>query len=229
MKKFSAHLIVLFIITISACSTARNESSKTNNFIVNKEEKVSGLNLHEYANVWWQWTRTMSKQESPLIDRTGEQCHVNQFGGVWFLAGGYGSSRISRKCTIPEGKYIFFPVINMVYWSESEVNYNCDEIKRKSALNNDKLLVINVTLDGENIPEAKNFRLKSEKCFDLLGLIKRNQQHSTKLPAATDGYWLMLKPLPKGHHKLSFYAQYNRYDSAYGQMAQDIEYEIEVK
>ena len=48
-------------------------------------------------------------------------------------------------------------------------------------------------------------------------------------PAATDGYWLMLKPLAKGHHQLKFSAQYNRANGAFGKMVQDIEYEIEVK
>lgn len=39
----------------------------------------------------------------------------------------------------------------------------------------------------------------------------------------------MLKPLAKGKHKLTFSAQYNRLNGAFGEMAQDIEYEIDIK
>ncbi|MBL7003580.1 MAG: hypothetical protein ISR69_06110, partial [Gammaproteobacteria bacterium] len=45
--------------------------------VVKNNEKVSGLNQHEYANMWWQWAVSMSDKESPLIDRTGINCSVN--------------------------------------------------------------------------------------------------------------------------------------------------------
>ena len=222
------------VVFISACGSTNNEELAIENvkpsqdYIVGIDRKVSGKYLHEYANIWWQWTKTMPKQESPVIDRTGLKCHVNQSGDVWFLAGGYGSSKISRKCTIPEGKHIFFPVINMVYWPNKGAKLSCNSVKESAALNNDKLLSINVQLDGQKIPEASDYRIESNQCFDLLGLIPAKYNVPKVYPTATDGYWLMLKPLPIGKHKLKFSAQYNRPDGAYGDMAQDIEYEIEV-
>ena len=85
-------------------------------FMVFPGEEVHSKSLEDYANMWWQWTYTMPKEVSPVRDNTGENCHVGQKGDVWFLAGGYGTSKISRECVIPEGKHIFFPVINMVYY-----------------------------------------------------------------------------------------------------------------
>ena len=50
-----------------------------------------------------------------------------------------------------------------------------------------------------------------------------------RYPAATDGYWLMLKPLSKGKHQLKFSASYSREGEPYGEMMQDIEYVLEVE
>jgi len=228
-------IVLSLVILISACADTNEkislteETKATNSLIVNMDKKVSGKFLHEYANVWWQWTKTMTQQESPVIDRTGDKCNVNQQGNVWFLAGGYGSSKISRKCIIPQGKHIFFPIINMIYFPKRAGGSTCESVKRGAALNNDNLLLINAELDGEIIPEAREYRIKSDKCFDLLGLIPDELNAPKVYPAATDGYWLMLKPLSKGKHKLKFSAQYNRVNGAFGQMAQDIEYEIDVQ
>jgi hypothetical protein len=228
-------ILLSLVLFISACADTNEkilpteEVKITNDSIIGIDEKVSGKFLHEYANTWWQWTRTMDTYESPVRDRVGDKCSVNQSGDVWFLAGGYGSSKISRKCIIPEGKHIFFPIINMAYWPKRGGSTTCESVKKSAALNNDNVLLINVELDGENIPEAKEYRIKSDKCFDLLGLIPDKLNPPKVYPAATDGYWLMLKPLAKGKHKLKFSAQYNRVNGAFGQMAQDIEYEIEVQ
>ena len=92
--------------------------------IVNNDEQVSDVYLHDYTNMWWQWAVSMNEKDSPVRDRTGSKCHVNQIGPVWFLAGGYGSSKINRKCSIPADKYIFFPVINMLYYPPTKYT-NC--------------------------------------------------------------------------------------------------------
>lgn len=204
-------------------------ASEFYNMAVHSGDEVSGKPLAEYANIWWQWTYTMPKELSPVRDKTGENCHQGQGGDVWFLAGGYGSSRISRKCTIPEGKYIFFPIINMVYYPRSDSNLACETVKKSAALNNDELLNISVELDGVSSENPAHYRLSSPDCFDLLGLIPKEENAPKVYPAASDGYWVMLKPLKKGKHVLKFSAQYDRENGAYGKMLQDIYYEIMVQ
>ena len=88
--------VILLSLVIFICAyadtNARNSPSDEietiNAFVVGIGEKVSDKFLHEYANTWWQWTKTMSRQDSPVIDRIGDKCHANQSGSVWFLAGG---------------------------------------------------------------------------------------------------------------------------------------------
>lgn len=197
--------------------------------MVQPGELVAGKRLDEYANTWWQWTYTMPKEISPVRDTTGRYCHVGQQGEVWFLAGGYGSSKIKRICEIPEGKHIFFPVINMAYWPRNEGSISCESVKRSAALNNDELLSIEVELNSMKAQNPAETRLASENCFNLLGLVPKEFNPPNVYPAATDGYWVMLKPLSKGTHVLKFNAMYDREKGAYSKMAQDIEYEIVVK
>lgn len=192
-------------------------------------DNVHSKSLEDYANMWWQWTYTMSKEDSPVRDRTGENCHIGQKGNVWFLAGGYGTSKISRECVIPEGKHIFFPVINMVYYPGKNRSLSCEDAKSAAALNNDELLSIEITVDSLISSNPNHTRISSEECFDLLGLIPKEYNAPRIYPAATDGFWIMLKPLSKGEHLLKFNAQYDRDKGGYSKMAQDIEYKIIIK
>lgn len=196
---------------------------------VHKGESIAGKPLEDYVNNWWQWSKSMPKQLSPVRDITGENCHQGQQGNVWFLAGGYGSSHISRTCTIPEGKHVFFPIINMVYYPKQGAAPSCESVKKSAALNNDELLNIHIEVDSIQAQNPAHYRLSSADCFDLLGLLPKEMDAPRIYPSATDGYWVMLKPMSKGKHTLRFSAQYDRANGAYGRMVQDIHYDIIVK
>lgn len=222
MNKIIITFITL-IISLQAVSNTLEES------MVYPGEFIDGKPLVEFANIWWQWTYTMPQEVSPVRDITGANCHQGQRGDVWFLAGGYGSSTIKRKCEIPLGKHIFFPVINMLYYPSRNSSLTCSAAKKSAALNNDKLLTITIELDGMHASNPAHSRLTPEGCFDLLGLVSRDLNPPKIYPSASDGYWIMLKPLTKGTHILKFQAKYNRDKGAYSKMAQDIEYELIIK
>jgi hypothetical protein len=196
--------------------------------IVDKEDKVDGKPLDEYAGIWWQWAYSMPDRDSPIIDKTGEKCDVNQEGPVWFLAGGYGSSKIKRSCVVPSDKYIFFPVINMVHYSKVPGAMTCRQAQKSAAMNNNYLTSFVVTVDGEKIVNPAFHRYQSPDCFDLLGMVPKELHAPRVYPAAADGYWVMLRPLPSGLHKIAFHAEYNNPGKSYGRMVQDIEYSIDV-
>jgi len=232
--KYTALISILVLslgMPMAASASKSQQQLVDKSLIVNLDEKVDDKFLHEYANIWWQWAESMSREYSPVVDTVGEFCDVNQQGDVWFLASGYGNSLISRHCVIPADKHIFFPVINMAFWPnlKAETKSTCQSVKQGAALNNDELLTINVTIDGKSVDKPERFRLKSEKCFDLLGMVDRKYNPPILYPAASDGYWIMMRPLSKGHHKITFSAQYFREGIAYGKMAQDISYELDVQ
>jgi hypothetical protein len=219
--------LVILVFTLTISSTIK--ASSLEEYMIQPNEVVDGNTINDYVNIWWQWAYSMPNESSPVRDVTGERCHVGQHGKVWFLAGGYGTSKIRRRCTIPEGKYIFFPVINMVYWPKQKGSLSCEDAKKYAALNNDELLSIEINLNEAHASNPAHTRLSSEKCFNLLGLVPLEYNPPNVYPAASDGYWVMLKPLEKGLHTLKFNAIYDREKGPYSKMAQDIEYEIIVE
>jgi len=226
LRKFAA---LSTFLMVSHLVVGNTNASNFDDFTVQVDEFVGDQPVQDYVNTWWQWSESMPKQLSPVRDYTGKHCHVGQKGEVWFLAGGYGSSTINRQCEIPYGKHVFFPIINMLYYPRYEGSTTCDRVKEKAALNNDHLLDIYVELDGVAAWNPASSRMSSSKCFDLLGLIPEKYNAPEVFPSATDGYWVMLKPLSRGQHILRFQAGYGRENSNFGQMMQDIEYEIIVR
>lgn len=189
-----------------------------------------GRSPAQLTSLWWQWAQAVPENVNPLRDRTGAHCAEGQQGGVWFLGGGFGSSKIRRVCTLPRGKAVFFPIINMVYWRSKEGGaFTCAQAKAHAALNNEAALDLFAELDGVPLPDAKQYRVSSEHCFDLFAGMPESQRPFDAYPAATDGYWLLLKPLEPGRHFLRFGGRYNRSSSDYGRMVQDIEYELIVQ
>lgn len=191
---------------------------------------IVGLTPAQLSNEWWQWAHSAPADVNPVRDRSGANCGVGQNGPVWFLAGGYGSSKIHRVCSVPYGKAIFFPVINMVYWPQSDnSSFTCDQAKAAAALNNDTAIDLYAALDGVVIRDVKQYRVSSKECFDVFARMPPSQRPYTAHPSASDGYWLLLNPLKRGHHFLKFGGRYNRNSRDYGRMVQDIEYELVVQ
>jgi hypothetical protein len=62
---------------------------------------------------WWQWALAEPAEDNPLLDTTGQFAAVNQQGRVWFVAGSLSSKPITRTFTVPAGKALFFPIVNV--------------------------------------------------------------------------------------------------------------------
>ncbi|MGA3770922.1 hypothetical protein ACI2UW_16395 [Ralstonia nicotianae] len=170
---------------------------------------------------------SIPQETSPLRDSTGANCGTAQQGAVWFLAGGFGSSKIRRTCVVPANKPLFFPVVNMLYYpAKGNDTYTCGEAKAAAALNNESAIDLFVELNGVALQDVKRYRVASDKCFDIFERIQPELHPYKAYPSASDGYWILLKPLQRGRYTLKFGGRYNRESSAYGHMVQDIEYEL---
>ncbi|MHA6897021.1 hypothetical protein ACQUJT_23535 [Ralstonia pseudosolanacearum] len=188
---------------------------------------VSGRSVGQLSAEWWQWAMSIPPETSPLRDSTGANCGTAQQGAVWFLAGGFGSSKFRRTCVIPANRPLFFPVVNMLYYpAMGNDTYTCGQAKAAAALNNESAIDLFVELNGVALQDVKRYRVASDKCFDIFERIQPEQRPYKAYPSASDGYWILLKPLQRGRYTLKFGGRYNRESSAYGHMVQDIEYEL---
>lgn len=218
---------VALLIAIAVIPLTANASD---DFVLPAGTPVDGRTASQLTTDWWQWAMSIPAETSPVRDLTGSNCAVGQQGSVWFLAGGYGSSKIHRACSIPEGKILFFPLINMGYWPQKGNNsMTCQQAKAGAALNNETAIDLFAEIDGIAINELKQYRISSNECFDIFERIPSGQHPYNASPSASDGYWLSLKPLQKGHHTLKFGGRYNRNSSSFGHMVQDIEYDLMVQ
>src|SRR5262249_16121302 len=66
-----------------------------------------GNTYAEWSVLWWRWFISLAVPDNPV---SGAPCSNGQVGSVWFLAGVPGTN--SFNCTIPNGKTLFFPIIN---------------------------------------------------------------------------------------------------------------------
>jgi hypothetical protein len=81
-------------------------------FIAPPETLPGGLSYQQWSAKWWQWAWSIPFSTNPILDTTGADCGVDQSGPVWYLAGTAGFNA-ERDCTLPAGKMIFFPIVNL--------------------------------------------------------------------------------------------------------------------
>jgi len=170
---------------------------------------------------WWQWVFSVPASRTPLIDATGARCGEGQSGAVWFLAGylagGYGGTppitSVTRACTVPVGKTLFFPLVNAEYdpWGVEPVP-TADELRAGVRDLVDGTTDRYATLDGVAIPHLDRGRGAAGPFTydipaggdDLLTLWGYPGAPRTVGRAYSAGYWLMLPPLAPGRHVLRF-------------------------
>lgn len=152
---------------------------------------------------------------NPATDTTGIHCGEGQAGPVWFLAGIFGSGTITRDCTVPAGKALFFPLANGVFGAGAfdceptvpGVTCNLATLRIAAAASMDAVTLA-ASLDGKALKKLHDQRVQSPvvtltyPADSVFGV-----PPGTYTPNVADGYWLMLAPLSVGAHTLHFKAE----------------------
>jgi hypothetical protein len=165
-----------------------------------------------WAAAWWQWALGIPLAVNPLVDTTGEHCAQRQVDAVWFLAGSVSPTPVVRTCAIPEGKSLFFPLINTIYGAflNDPPSTRTDEFVR-AAGSCTVPVQISVSLDGHDVPKATRFftgASGSQSPFfnvqlppgNVFGFDETVVPELVLSPSAEQGYYLFLRPLRRGSH-----------------------------
>ncbi|AMK74894.1 hypothetical protein A1342_01070 [Methylomonas methanica] len=178
---------------------------------------------------WWQFMSSIPAFENPLLDQTGAKCLVGQRGDIWFLGGlmgvtpegevAQGGGVVTRNCSIPQGKKLFFPVINSVVFDSPDIcgqgsdSFSYEDMREQVSNQTDAAIDMKVTLDGREVRNLKRFRpqpidisLPENSAWDALCRAFDLGGVPAGIYAGTqDGYYLTLNPLPVGQHQLKIH------------------------
>ena len=186
-----------------------NDNNNANNSlsiaVFSANSKPYGLTYGDWTAKWWQWGYSIPKDINPAYDDTGKNCAQKQNGPVWFLAGTYGHA-VNRKCDIPAGKAILFPILNSeCSFAEFPNLKSLSELRLCAKTIQDQVTTLNATMDRVPIFNLHKYRIQSPPFTftlpqnNILGL-----PSNVTTQAIADGNWVFLKPLSPGSHKITF-------------------------
>ena len=138
---------------------------------------------------WVRWAASSSRLSNPISDTSGKHAAVHQPDDVWFLAGTFGGTA-HRRCAVPSGVPIFFPVINMWEWPATGP---ASQLSHPVAA---------LVVDG--VP-AELVEINTPVPFEVAGAAGNPITRSRKpIPTAVWGLWRKLEALPEGSHTIRF-------------------------
>ena len=183
-------------LSVVLCCVAWVPSQAQEQVQVQPGSLIAGFSPLELSERWWQWAFSFERVRSPIADRTGQMCASRQSGDVWFLAGTYGTARVVRTCHVPQGKFLFFPLINYVTFRGENSEEPCSSLIERAAKLTDSPFALVLEVDGRQAKDLQLHRLASTTCFSLVP--------GEPLDAAGNGYYVALAPLAKGVHVINF-------------------------
>jgi hypothetical protein len=146
----------------------------------------------------------MPVEISPNLDETGERCGEGQGSLPVFFLSDAGSSVADSTCTVPAEKAILIPV-SMVECSFAELSGNTEEELHTCAEEDQSSNpILFLAVDGRQIQQIEKYRVHF-RAFDVT--FPENALYGAKAGpsrAVSDGYWLILEPLPPGKHEIHF-------------------------
>ena len=203
LKYLLISLMLVATITIpSNLKHSANASPDSGFKIFPPDSKPYGKTYGEWTAKWWQWVLAIPMNENPNGDETGERCGINQNdSSVWFLAGTPGGN-YTRTCSVPAGKSILLPIINVRCDHFTDPTLSKDELAACAKEDQDKVNFLDLTIDGKKIDDIKSYRFQSP-----LSNFTLPPDNYPGLPEGTtygvsDGWWIMSEPLSKGNHTM---------------------------
>ena len=204
--------VINTVSTIDTSDYLTNDGEEKEEEYFTPDSKPYGLTYGQWTVKWWNWALSIPKENNPVVDDTGKYANVLQNDpNVFFLAGTFGGPTVKRQCTVPAGKAILFPVINYEVNSIEYPHLKTElEMIREVIRDEDDIINLEGVIDAKWIPA---YRIRSDPpVFPLtmsLDVIEAKKEilegmKTITCKAASDGYWIFLKPLSKGKHEIFF-------------------------
>jgi len=179
------------------------------------DRRLKGKTYAEWAAAFWQWSQEMPLTNSagavhPFKHSAGFDVTASQTSDVWFLAAPFvdpamGPTR--RRCLIPEGKSLFFPVFG-VESSNLEPPPFYGRTAEAQAANaqfwTDRVTNLFCEIDGVAVSNLAAYRVTSPQISITVPSPWIQGEAGGQGTSSGDGYYIFLAPLSPGQHTLHF-------------------------
>ena len=213
--------LVRAVLTVSALMAMGPELGAQEQNQRNVNPIVFGATYGQWAAQWWKWAFAGPDGQNAVQDETGDLCDLNQpKGKVWFLAGSFGVADVTRTCTIPKNRALFYPLVNSV-WIDcpgTADETTPDDVVRSILARltdaGDNACQLRSTLDGVDVSSLQILTVRTQSPNFTITLPEINIASAfcdPALPAGetgraiAEGYWVMLPPLAPGRHTLTLH------------------------
>ena len=173
------------------------------------EAEPYGRSYSEWAATWWTWALARPVARSPIADTTGAFCADGQHGHIWFLAGSFGQT-VTRRCTIPPGRALVFPIVNSAWIGFNDPpEMQTEAFIRSQATRASTATDLMASIDGDRVRDLHRYFERStifesvvpaDNPFELPGGFVTG-------PNVDSGYYLVVRPLKQGRHTIRFSAK----------------------
>ena len=195
-------------------------------FVYPPETWPNGKPYSVHAASWWKWALAQSADKSAILDQTGAKCGVGQSGRTFYLAGAFSGEPTYRKCTIPSGRTLVFPIINSAYFAfpSDPAEQRTEVFIRSQVAGVADATELEVEIDGVAVPHVERWCEESTVFSatlpddDIFGA----PAGTVLSPSVDAGYYLAVAPLLPGKHTLHFHGELDGF-------VEDVTYELTIK
>ncbi len=224
MKKLAAWLMAWAVAALCTTASAGNGNAGKavgnlgNPGVAPPQSKPYGKSYSEWSMEWWLYAASLPLSINPFGH--GTDGTIGQSGPVWFLGGTFTGDNTVRQITVPAGKALFFPVMDVECSNiEAPPFFGSNEAELRvcaKAFADDQIAGVYgplfCRLDGVDIKNVTAYRfatplmqltfpeaVPASDNFFAVDIAAGQTVYSVG-----DGVYLLLNPLPVGVHTLEF-------------------------
>jgi hypothetical protein len=191
--------------------------------IADPNESVLGKTISQWTQDWETWYVQSRTHQNAIDDRTGQFANLNNDGPIFFLGGTAGGDA-TRTFTVPAGKPLLLPMLNVFDTLDTESNERSFIEHWPSTVTD-----VRASIDGTPIADPTRY-LETTSDFFSMGSVRPGTvatelfhiaphapvpaqaaaaQHYLQIgqelnPTLATGYYLMIEGLSPGQHTLEF-------------------------
>jgi len=193
-------LLILVIYSTLAPVAASNSLS-----IFPPDSEPYGLTYDEHAQNFWKWLLSIPASENPMDDTKGDKCTVGQTNtnsSVFYL--GPGEGKIERTCTIPAGKGLLIPVMEVEQSDKELPGASVEVLTNAAKQDQDSVNSLYLNIDNEEYTydDLLKYRIQPTEPFQVIfpdnGIFGVMDGGPSQVVA--DGWYIISEPLTPGNH-----------------------------